>query len=199
VTKNVRGILFVDYVRMVRSTKSVDWSKHLTETDRRILAERIDPDGWYPMATFERLGLAILKEVAQGQLEGVRMWGRFQVDAVRKAFPMLVSAGDPRESLMRFDVLAGSFFEPNAFRVLAVSDSDGLVEVRYGMSPLAEETASNQTLGFFERLVEIAGGRAVDARFKSRSWAGDDTTIIALNWDPPMDTSRPPRAPRPGR
>jgi hypothetical protein len=199
VTKNVRGILFVDYVRMVRSTKHVDWSKHLNEADLRIISERVDPEGWYPMSTFERLGLGILREIAQGQLDGVKMWGRFQVDAVCRGFPAIVSEGDPRETLMRFDVLAGSFFEPSALRVLAVSDSDGLVEVRYGMSPVAEETASHQTLGFFERLVEIGGGKAVDARFKSRSWAGDTRTIIALNWDPPGDANRPKRAPRTGR
>ena len=184
--QRVRGILFVDYVRMVRSKKDVDWSKHLTPEDDAILSERIDPHGWYPMATFERLGLAIMSEVARGALDGVRMWGRFQVEAVRKYFPELIAEGDPRETLMRFDVLGGSFFDSGALRVARVDDDSALVGVAYGMSAIAEESASHQTLGFFERLVDLAGGRAVDARFQSKSWEGAETTHIALHWDPPV-------------
>jgi hypothetical protein len=193
VAERVRGILFVDYVRMVRSKKDVDWAKHLTAADEAILAGRIDPHAWYPMATFERLGLGIMSEIARGALDGVRMWGRFQVDAVRTYFPELLAEGDPRETLMRFDVLAGSFFDSGALRVLRVDDDSALVGVSYGMSPVAEESASHQTLGFFERLVDLAGGKAVDARFQSTSWDGGDATRIALHWDPPHTSTPPPR------
>jgi hypothetical protein len=193
VVERVRGILFVDYVRMVRSIKDVDWTKYLEPADVVYLGERIDASAWYPMATFERLGVAILNEVARGQLDGVRMWGRFQVDAVTKQYPEIVAQNDPRETLMRFDVLAKNFFDPGALTVVSVSDDDALVSIHYGMSKVAEETASHQSLGFFERLVEIAGGKAVDARFRSRSWSGDATTIVALHWDAPIQTSRPPR------
>jgi hypothetical protein len=191
--ERVRGILFVDYVRMVRAMKDIDWSKYLQPSDLAIVGERIDPSAWYPMATFERLGIGILHEVARGQLDGVRMWGRFQVDAVRKQYPEIVAEGDPRETLMRFDVLAGSFFDPQAIRVMAVSDDDGIVSIDYGMSDVAEETACHQSLGFFERLAEVAGARSVSVQFKSRAWAGDATTLIALHWDAPVQTSRPPR------
>ncbi len=181
--ERVRGFLFVDYVRMVRSQKGVDWSQHLEPEDLAIILTNVDPEAWYPMGTFERLGVAILKEVARGQLDGVRMWGRFQVDSVTKRFPTLIAPGDPHETLMRFGVLAASFFDPVAFEVEAVDDNHASVTVRYGMSKVAEETASYQSLGFFERLVEAAGGKAVDARFTSRSWAGDASTELDLHWD----------------
>jgi hypothetical protein len=191
--ERVRGVLFVDYVRMVRAMKDVDWSKYLELRDMAIVGERIDPDAWYPMATFERLGIGILHEVARGQLDGVRMWGRFQVDAVKKQYPHLLAEGDPRETLMRFDVLAGSFFDPQALRVVAVSDDDATISIDYGMSDVAEETACHQSLGFFERLAELAGAKAVSAAFKSKAWAGDDLTLLKLHWDMPAQTSRPRR------
>jgi hypothetical protein len=75
--RHVRGILFVDYVRMVRGRKDVEWKKYLEPEDFVVLSQVIDPDGWYSMETFERLGVGILREIAHGQLEGVRMWGRF--------------------------------------------------------------------------------------------------------------------------
>jgi hypothetical protein len=182
VARRVRGILFVDYVRMVRGQKSFDWTPYLHPEDLAVISEKIDEKGWYPMETFERLGIAILKEVARGQLDGVRMWGRFQVASVLKLFPTLLAAGEPRESMMRFGVLARSFFDYDALRVLSVVDDHAVVSIAYGMSPLAEEAASTQTLGFFEHLVELAGGSGIDARFTSRSWAGDARTLIELNW-----------------
>src|SRR6185436_14336279 len=54
--RQVRGVLLVDYVRMLRSQKSVDWSRHLEPQDLQYLETHIDPAGWYPMATFERMG-----------------------------------------------------------------------------------------------------------------------------------------------
>ena len=44
-----------------------------------------------------------------------------------------------------------------------------------------------------KRAQEIAGAKAVSAQFKSRAWAKDDITLIALHWDSPVQTSRPPR------
>src|SRR5689334_2590621 len=102
---------------MVRGRKDVVWAAYLTPVDLVMIGERVDHDGWYPMETFERLGIGILREIALGQVEGVRMWGRFQLDAVLKAHPNLLAAGDPRETLMRFQVLRRSFFDYDALDV----------------------------------------------------------------------------------
>jgi len=182
VIRRVRGILFVDYVRMVRSQKHIDWTVHLYPEDLAIIAEKIDPAGWYPMQTFERLGLGILRTIAMGQLDAVRMWGRFQVHSVRRMFPTLVAEGDPQETMMRFRVLANSFFDYGALKVTHVEHERAVVSVAYGMSLLAEETASTQTLGFFEGLVEAAGAMSVEAHFTARSWINDETTLIELPW-----------------
>lgn len=179
----VRGFLFVDYVRMIRGNKAVDWSKHLEPEDLSIIEGRVEPEGWYPMKTFERLGLAILHEVAKGSLDGVRMWGRFQVDAVRKQFPHLVAEGDPRDTMMRFGVLAASFFDDGTLEVVSADDDHAVVSLAYRMGRDAEETASTQSLGFFERLVEVSGGKNVSARFKAKAWEGAPRTVIDLYWD----------------
>lgn len=180
--RRVRGILFVDYVRMIRSQKQIDWTVHLYPEDMAIIGEKIDPEAWYPMETFERLGLAILRTIAMGQLDAVRMWGGFQVASVRRMFPNLIAENDPAETMMRFRVLANSFFDYGALKVELVEHDHAEVAIVYGMSQLAEETACTQTLGFFERMVEISGAISIDGRFKTRSWLGDDKTIIELFW-----------------
>src|SRR5262249_31047324 len=72
--RHVRGALFVDYVRMIRSYKAGRWGELLAVEDLRYLTERIAPDAWYPMATFERMGLAILSEI-KPDLDLIRTWG----------------------------------------------------------------------------------------------------------------------------
>jgi uncharacterized protein (TIGR02265 family) len=181
----VKGSLFLDYVRMLKARKGVDWSTYLAPEDLPYLDARIDPAGWYPMATFERLGLAILETIAAGDLEGVRAWGQISVRPLASLHGDLLVGDDPRESLMRFHVVRRALFDFEAVKVQALSDTEARLEITYGMAPAAEEAAAYQTMGFFEGMLELAGGRNVDARFAQRSWAGDARTVLVVRWAPP--------------
>ncbi|MBX3212749.1 MAG: hypothetical protein KF850_11995 [Labilithrix sp.] len=183
--RHVKGILFADYVRMIRGQKSIDWKRHLEDEDLTFLVQRVDPAGWYPMQTFERMGNAILKEIAAGDVEAARMWGRVSVDQLRLATPSLLAERDPLETLMRFKVLRSTFFDFEAVEVTTAASDHAAVRLHYHMGAMAEEAASFQTMGFFERLLVIAEAEGVDARFTQRSWAGEARTVLELHWDPP--------------
>jgi hypothetical protein len=181
--RRVKGTLFVDYVRMLRARKDVDWSRYLLPQDLTHLVQRVVPEAWYPMDTFERMGLAIL-DVITNDMQVVRAWGRAQIDWLRAIHENLVAPGDPCDTLMRFRVLRSGFFDFSALDVPVLHDGAADITVDYGMNPRAEEAASWQTLGFFERLLEVAGARNVTASFSSTSWTGDLLTTIALRWEP---------------
>ncbi len=181
-TRRVRGVLFVDYVRMIRGHEAIDWSRYLQAEDAALLVQPIDREGWYAMATFERFGIGIFREVAGGQLAAVHMWGRFQVDFVRKVQPMLIAEGDPRGTLMRFRSMQRGFFDYDAVDVDEVLDDGATVSVQYGMGQEAECAACHQTLGFCERMIELAGGTEVTSRFAARGWEGAPRTLISLVW-----------------
>jgi hypothetical protein len=144
----VKGTLFVDYVRMLRRRSDVDWSQWLESVDLGYLVQRIDPDAWYPMETFERMGLAILSAIAQGDLDTVRIFGRVSIDWLCQTYGNLVAPGDPRDTLMRFQVLRRGFFDYPALEIGSISDGEASIVVSYGMGPRAEEAASWQTLAF---------------------------------------------------
>src|SRR5688572_12607772 len=108
--RHVKGILFLDYVRMVKAQKRVDWATLLDPADLPFLDQKIDTAAWYPMATFERMGNAILKYVAADQLFPVQLWGRYSAVQLRTANPMLLAPNDPVESVGRFKVLRQTFF-----------------------------------------------------------------------------------------
>ena len=180
--RNVKGTLFVDYVRTLRARRHIDWEPYLAPEDRVWLTQQIEPDHWYPMETFERFGLAILDVIARGDLDLVRQFGRWSIDGLCAAHPTLLAPNDPSETLMRFRVLRQSFFDFEALVIDEVYDGEASALVTYGMSPRAEEAATWQTVGFFERLLEMSGATRVDVRIASATWEDDQPTTIAMMW-----------------
>lgn len=183
--RRVKGILFSDYVRMIRARKDVEWRDELPAEDHVWLEATVAPDDWYPMESFERLGNAILKHSAGGDVQAVRLWGRLSIDALVEANPTLLAPGDPVETLSRFRVLRATYFDFDALDVLTLIEDHARIEIRYHMGAIAEEAASHQTMGFFEALLERAGAGSVTATFTERSWAGDPRTVLDLSWTTP--------------
>lgn len=184
-SRNVKGVLFADYVRMMRGKKDVDWADHVPRSDLFYLRSTVALDEWYPMETFERFGNAILAEIAGGQLEAVRLWGQISVDQVAADNPSLVAHGDPADTMMRFRVQRATFFDFDALEIVALAPGRAEIVIHYHMGARAEEAASFQTMGFFERLVEVAGATEVRSRFVERSWEGDPRTLLVIDWHEP--------------
>lgn len=180
--RRVKGVLFADYVRMIRRSKSVDWARHLDAQELALAAGRVEPDAWYPMEAFERLGNAILAEVARGDLQAVRLFGRASVQPLVGQYPALIAPGDPMESIMRFHVLRSTFFDFPAMSVVMLTPEQAELSIHYHMGPVAEEAASVQALGFFEGLLELAGAGEVRARFSRESWRGAPETLLTLEY-----------------
>lgn len=183
--RNVRGILFLDYVRMLKAHKGVEWETFLSPEDLPYLDQRIDTTAWYPMETFERMGNAILKFVAGDRMLPVQLWGRFSVAQLRMAHPMLLAPGDAVETLTRFRVMRETFFDFNSLEVLMLHEGEAQIAVHYYMGMPAEEAASYQTMGFFEGLLELAGAKDIRAVFREKSWAGGARTLLDLKWTSP--------------
>jgi hypothetical protein len=184
--RNVKGILFLDYVRMLKAHKGVEWNTFLSAEDVGYLEKTIDTTAWYPMATFERMGNAILKFVAGDQLLPVQLWGRFSAAQMKHAHPKLLAPGDPVETLNRFRVMRQTFFDFEALQVLMLHDDEAQIAITYHMGMPAEEAAAVQTMGFFEGLLELAGAKDIKAKFRTKSWAGEPRTILDIRWTSPM-------------
>ena len=178
----VRGDLFVDYVRMIKSRKDIDWSKYLLPDDMRFLNETIINSEWYPFDTFERMGVGIITEYADKDMQTVRLWGRTQVHDLIQTHKDLVCEGDAAETLMRYHVLRKTFFNFSAVDLAGVNDGYAKFRISYNMSRLAEEAATYQTLGFFEGLLTLSGATDIRYKFTSRLWEGDAYTILEMQW-----------------
>lgn len=181
-TRRVKGLLFLHYVRMLKARKQAQWGRHLLPADLSFLEQPIEPAESYPMDVFERLGLAVLDEIARGELGAVREWGRQSADLLVESVRGLLVPGDPRDSLMRFQAMRSAFFDFDAIGLAEVTDRTARIEMRFEMGDRAEQAACVQAKAFFQRLVELAGGRDVHASFEARAWEGDARTLVALAW-----------------
>jgi len=180
--RNVKGVLFLDYVRMIRKSKGVDWKKHLTEADVNLIENWIEPSHWYPFDTFQRMGEAILAEIAAGDMDLVRSWGRLSVSSLISIHEFLVKKGSPGESLKRFQLLKSSFFDFDGFSVEMISDTSATLKVYIATREKSLEPSSYQLVGMVEGLIEVAGARDVQSRFLSKSWEGADKTLVDYAW-----------------
>jgi hypothetical protein len=170
---------------MLRRRKDVDWALFLPPEDVVYLKVHIDAQGWYPMETFERLGLAILRGVEHVTLDTVRLWGRFSARQFAGEHPDLVAQNEPLESLMRLKVMRSTLFDFPAFDVPLLADGHAQLSMAYYMGPEAEEAACYQTLGFCEEVLTLAHVSEVTVTFRERSWAGGTRTLVDLEWSPP--------------
>jgi hypothetical protein len=184
-TRHVRGSFFAEYVRMVRRRKDVEWETVFPAEDLLIVWEQIQDDGWYPMETFERLGVAILDHIAGATLDSVRQWGRFSANQFKGAEPPLLVPNQPTESLMRLKVMRGTLFDFPAFDIPMLADGHAYLSMTYHMAARAEEAACQQTIGFCEGVLSLAGARNIRAEFLERAWAGDERTLVDVKWDGP--------------
>jgi hypothetical protein len=170
---------------MMRRQKNVAWGRVLRAEDFAFLNQRISPDDWYPMETFERLGLAILSELGGASLEAVHAWGRFSAGQYSAKHPDLVAPNDPIESLMRLRVMRSTFFDFPAFEIPMLAPDHAHVVVAYHMGATAEEAACHQTMGFCEEILSLSGAMDVRGAFRERSWKGDLRTRLSLEWRSP--------------
>jgi hypothetical protein len=177
---------------MIRRQKNVDWGTALLVTDLEYLRKHIDEGEWYPMATFERMGVAILEHMEGATLEAVRLWGRFSASAYSERHPDLIEPSSPMETLMRLKVLRSTLFDFPAFDIPMLVDGHAYVAVTYYMGPIAEEAACYQTMGFCEGVLSLAGARNVRGEFVERAWRGDSRTLLDLQWDS-SGQSMPPK------
>lgn len=169
---------------MIRRRKDVDWLRQLRVEDLALVQQRIEPEAWYPMESFERLGLAILANFDGAGLDGVRLWGTFSAHQFARDQRALVAPKDPVETLMRLKVQRATLFDFPAFDIPTLTDGHAVVTMSYGMGPTAEEAACHQTLGFCEGVLALAGARGIQGALGERSWLGAASTALILDWQP---------------
>jgi hypothetical protein len=57
--KKVKGSILVDFVRMIRNFKNLDWNRYLKPEDWEVINSLILSTKWYPLGTYSKCSYAV--------------------------------------------------------------------------------------------------------------------------------------------
>ena len=161
----VKGTLLLDYVRLIRTNPDRPWDKWLKPEDLKIVHGQVLASGKYPFMSFSRIGYAVFKEIALGNLDTVRGFGHFFIKGMIEVYGKTVLVpGDAPATIQKFAQL---------YRVWMIGGGETSLEklgdkkLVFRLAPPDEgqgEEATNaymhQVAGQIEELVRLAGGAA---------------------------------------
>lgn len=158
----VKGTWMIDYVKLINANKDRDWDKYLEASDWEIVNNRVLSSVWYPYDSFNRIGKAVFHEVAGGNLEVVRTFGRLFADNLVKVYKNVFIEGDPAATIGKIYSLQGSFFRDIPSVIEPVLHEKNRSVVRINVSERerkigAVEAFAHQFAGMLERLLEVSG------------------------------------------
>jgi len=180
----VKGSLLVDYVRLIRANKDMDWDKWLDADDKEALEEEIVTSKWYPYKLFRQLAWACYNEYAKSDNELAAVFGRFNMKNLLPVYRNVLVPGDPKESVVNFAKFWFNFFRGPGMESEFVG-GDQHSATYYIKAPDEEkepksvEGFAHQLGGIILELVEQAGG--IDP------WVDVESNglkqHITVNWD----------------
>ncbi len=181
--RKVKGTLFLTYVIAIKGAKGVDLEKYLSPEELEIISQPILSSNWYSFDTYERMGMVVLKEIVNGDMEQVRQMGRMAIEYLLQTYKNVVVEDNPLESVKKFEILRNRFFNFSAINVVPEGEAKIHMKMDFGLEALPEEAAAYQASGSIERLVELAGAKNTRGAFIQKKWMSDPETIFELEWD----------------
>ncbi|MFC1884091.1 DUF2378 family protein [Thermodesulfobacteriota bacterium] len=178
----VKGSIFIPWVKGVRGDKSGACDKHLTDEDRKVISGKILASSWYPYDTYRRCVEAVSKEVAKDNLDTIRGWGRAFVDSVYKdIYKNLFSENDPRKAMKSRQMMFKTLYDSITVDLEEISESEYIVTFKGVESDFKSLFA--MSIGVMERGLELSGAKGLKAEFIDKSWNGDPQTRIRFSWE----------------
>ncbi len=177
----VKGTMLVDWAKTIRKDASRDYSRYLSEDDRRILAGQVLPSAWYPFETYRHLFGAVVKELAGDNMDAVYAWGReFGEKTLREIYSSLIACGAPMDVVDKYKIIFKKFFDFGEFVFEPAGENQVVLKVR-DFAP-EFEPFFHGLRGWIERSLELGGAKEVTSEFLAKSWQGAPETAIRFAW-----------------
>lgn len=106
----VKGSIVLDFVKMVKKYKNLDWNKYLKPEDWEIINTIVLPSKWYPIDFYKRCSMAAFQLISKGDLEGARSNGRLMARHLfETTYKSLGALTDPMLALQKFVQMYATF------------------------------------------------------------------------------------------
>jgi len=179
----VKGSLFLDFIKMIRGNPDLPWSDHLAPQDLDLIDQMILPASWYPMESFQRIGLAIFKLVVKENYELLRAYGRSLADKLHEENPGMVCEGRPSGTLEKHRTIQERQYSFEITRAEEVGPGHIIVHIYTTPEEVGVKMMIEINSGMVERLIELSGGRNIKVRLIEAVWEGADKSSLEVKWE----------------
>jgi len=188
----VKGTVLLDYVRLIHVAKDKNWDKYLKKEDWNIINGRILPSVWYPYEYFYRFGNAVLQEIAGGNMDIVRQFGKSNAETLFKGTykgimeSTITGGGGAIRFLERYTALVPTLFNFAVIVLEKVSEKHVKfnVKVDLKLEEVLWEPYFAQLSGTVEKVVEMCGGKNPRVKIIAKRWEGGaQDSVLDIVWD----------------
>lgn len=177
----VKGTILIDFVKTIKADKAGAYDSFLTDQDRKVVAGRILPSGWYPYETFINCFNAVVTVLAKNEMDAVRQWGRIYGENILTGFYKgIVKDGLPMDSLNKYSTYIRNLFDFGEIEIEPLDDHKALVRI-IGFDPKFE-AQFHMMRGWLERSLELCGAQNIACEFMDKSWQGAPVTTLKFSW-----------------
>jgi uncharacterized protein (TIGR02265 family) len=177
----VKGTVLVDFVKTIRGDKTGVYDSYLTPADKEIISSRILPSAWYPFDTFKNCFQAVVRVLADNDMEKVRQWGRlYGENIITSVYKGMIKDGQPMEMLEKYRTYIQSFFDFGEFDLERLADNHAVII----MTGFGEDFPSQYYMmaGWIERSLELSGAKDIKSEFVAKTWEGAPDTRLDIKW-----------------
>ncbi|MBN1662970.1 MAG: hypothetical protein JW943_05150 [Deltaproteobacteria bacterium] len=179
---NVKGSIFIDLVKTIKSDKSGVFNKYLTAQDWEIINQKIYPSFWYPYETYKHCLNANYEVNARKNPNTAREWGRSSCrEAMTGMYSTFIYAGDPLRFMSIYEMIHKNFYDFGKVEVI----EEGQHQAVFKFTELDVQCVPIFHIleGWLVQGIELCGAKNVRCVFLSKSWEGDHDTSMRFTWD----------------
>jgi len=180
----VKGTWLTDYAKMIRAAKDKPWDKYLTPEDWEIINSKVLSSVWYSYESFNRIGKAVFREIAQGNLAVSRTFGKMFAENLAAVYKNVLVPGDPAATISKVYALQGSFLRDIPSIIAPVVHEKNRTVVKISVSQREREIGepeafAYQFMGMLEKLAEKVGARKCRSAVREVEGGYE----VELNWE----------------
>jgi len=182
--EKVKGTMLLDFVKMIRANKNLDWDKYLKAEDWEVINSLVLPAKWYPVDVYKRCSYAAFVLLAGSNHEAARANGQSMGRRLfENTYKSIVQSGDPGRALKQYVLVHSSFFNVGMLKFEMVGSGKAKIHLNYNnFHDNSNAAFCSQMHGLLESLVQAAGGKNQHVAISAKQWEGAPATVFEITW-----------------
>ena len=176
----VKGSVFINLVKAIKSNKSGVYDKYLTIQDREVLNQKILPSFWYPYETYKHCITAIFEVIAKKNPNVAKEWGRSESRSLMTTVYSAFISNDPIDFINAYEMIHKNFYDFGKIEVI----EEGKNQVIFKLTDLDVQCVPIFYMieGWLDCGLELCGAQEIKSEFLAKSWEGYPETTIRFTW-----------------